>query len=139
VSGALVHVTDLLPTVAELAGIDRADLDAAAPEPLDGVSFAQVLADPTQPAARPYLYSDHFEPNGAGPYTIDRRTVRDTRWKIRSTELGIAFYDLDSSAIDEGEALDLEALEPDQQAAYDRLEAELERMTEELQFVARGP
>lgn len=53
-SSALAHVSDILPTLAELAGIGGRDLAEAAsgPAPLDGVSLLPVLTDPTAASPR---------------------------------------------------------------------------------------
>lgn len=60
---ALVGVTDLFATVAELAGVDLA---ATLPGVvLDSVSFAPCLADPAQ-SSREWLFAEAFSHNGPG-------------------------------------------------------------------------
>ena len=53
-SAALGHVSDIFPTLAELAGISGPLLEALAtgPAPLDGVSLVAVLRDPSVPSPR---------------------------------------------------------------------------------------
>ena len=60
-SSAKVHVVDVLPTVADLAGVDL----AATGEVFDGESLWPYLADPSRPG-RSVLHSDRFTPNGVG-------------------------------------------------------------------------
>ena len=60
---ALVDVTDVFATVAEVAGIDPA---AVLPPgvALDGRSLLPYLADPLRPSEKSYVYSELFSPNG---------------------------------------------------------------------------
>lgn len=58
---AMVHVVDILPTVAEVAQVDL----AATGEVFDGESLWPYLRDPTHPG-REILHGDRFAPNGVG-------------------------------------------------------------------------
>jgi arylsulfatase B len=95
---ALVHVVDVLPTLAELSG-------APLPEgPLDGASFAATLADPGSAGPREYVYSELFAPNGPGPWTQDESMVRDRHHKlVRDAITGTeSLYRYVPGALDEG-------------------------------------
>lgn len=98
-SAALVHVVDLLPTVAELAGVDVSTV--AGPEGaglvLDGLSLVPYLADPALPSARSVLYDERFSPNGPPPHTkVDWASVRDERYALVVARRGPELYDLAS-------------------------------------------
>lgn len=54
-SSAIAHVSDIFPTLAQLAGIgddSQLALVATGPAPLDGMSLVSVLEDPTSPSPR---------------------------------------------------------------------------------------
>jgi len=86
-TSAMVETVDIYPTVADLAGIN-------APQEIDGISFASVVRDPTQPARH---HVTHVYPRG------DRlgRAIRDQRyrmvewntWKGAADEAEIELYD----------------------------------------------
>lgn len=142
VSDALVNFADLFPTVAELAGVDADALTythgARAGEALDldGASLLPLLADPSDPGPREVNYAEAFWPNGPGPYEWRRRTVRTRTHKLRRVTDGdgerLLFYRLNTTLLDEGDALDTTALSADEQAQYDLLLAELTRLESEL-------
>jgi arylsulfatase A-like enzyme len=135
VSPALVHVTDLFPTLAEIAQVELNDTLA-----LDGVSILPAIRDPDAPIDRTTLYSDRFRPLGPPPWDeIDRRAIRDDRWKLLVDELTGTkeFYDLADRAFDEGEALDLDHLTPEQAEALGNLETELMSYREQVVFDER--
>jgi arylsulfatase B len=129
-SDALVHVVDVVPTVLALAGVDQATLpgvrDPSVPLVLDGVNLLPVLADPTLPAHET-LYAERLEPNGFGPYFKDERAIRDARYKlVRDAIHGVElFHEYAPGAVDQGPNLLPAGLDATQQAAYDRLSAEL--------------
>ncbi len=51
------HVTDIAPTILEVAGIKPPSVIGGVPQrPLDGISFARTLGDPSAPAARHMQY-----------------------------------------------------------------------------------
>lgn len=123
---SLVNSVDLFPTVAELFGVAAAE-QLPDDRPLDGLSFAALLRDPSAEPARPWAYSEYFMPNGAGPHTEYERMLRDARWKL-ITRLGKPdqFFEL----IDGYERVDLvkRGLRDEQRAAYDALRAQLDQL-----------
>jgi arylsulfatase A-like enzyme len=77
VCGRTVALTDLFPTLVELAGLE-------APHALDGRSLVPLLRDPAAPWDRPALTTE-------GP---GNHTVRDERWRyIRYADGGEELYD----------------------------------------------
>jgi arylsulfatase A-like enzyme len=94
-------VTDLLPTVAEIAGVE-------VPANIDGVSFLPVLADPDA-GARDLAYTELFWDDASYTWAI-----RDPRWKLLVSEdwgynpygheTGAELYDLEA---DPDELVDL--------------------------------
>jgi arylsulfatase A-like enzyme len=81
-SAALVSAVDLLPTVAELAGVDPGALRTPAgdPLPIDGHSLVGLLADPAGPGPE-LVYSEQLSPLGLEAEVTDERAIRDGRWK----------------------------------------------------------
>jgi arylsulfatase A-like enzyme len=129
VADALVHTVDLFPTVAALTGVATGGLV------LDGVSFAPVLADPSDPGDRTVVYTERFGPLGPGPYDLDVRAVRDARFKVFDRGRGPnLWFDL-RGRNDDGPPI----TNPDaeQRAGFQQLEAELRRLRETLAYDAR--
>ncbi|MCA9489553.1 MAG: sulfatase-like hydrolase/transferase [Myxococcales bacterium] len=114
---ALVHVVDLFATVADLAGV-------ALPDDVDGRSLRGVLADPTAPL-RDVLHTERFEPAGPPPYRLDWRASRGPRFKVfeRVEDEEIRVYDLEGR-VDDGVAIELDALDPSERAEVDALIAD---------------
>ncbi len=75
---ALVHAVDLLPTVAQVAGVDTAALRVD----LDGHSLLPLLSRPSGPGPRSVLVTERFTPNGSGPWSEQGIAVRDRRYKL---------------------------------------------------------
>jgi len=124
---ALVVSTDLFATVAELAGVDLAQVQPAG-FVLDSVSWVPYLADPLQPALRPWIFTEAFKPNGpfgAKPETKFARAIRDERYKLMVDET--SHHRLFDLLEDPEESLDLLAggLTPEEQATYLQLAATL--------------
>jgi arylsulfatase A-like enzyme len=132
---ALVHVVDLFPTLAEIAGVDLGALGpvkeadgSSAALVLDGTSLLPLLRDAAAPWAREVLFTEwgstSFDPN---PSRV-KRAVRDRRYKlIYRKRLGKSehlFYDLETDP-DERKALPLKALSPEVKAVYDGLLAKM--------------
>jgi len=146
---ALVHVVDLLPTLAELAGADLEDSfttaggwDDEAAQPvstddgplvLDGVSFAPLLHDAGAVSARRYSYSESFMPLGAPPYRRDHRSVRDERYKLVRRDDTAQFYDL-AGRHDDGPNLADTELDGPAREAFDRLSRVLDRHAQALVY-----
>ena len=119
---ALVNSTDLLATVAEIAGAPHGSPDSE--------SFLPYLTNPSRASIRRFAYAEFFLPIGLGPYTRFERAIRDSRYKLvrrfRRQGLGIVIenelYDLQ---LDPFEFTDLLAGTPtvEQLAARDVLSA----------------
>jgi hypothetical protein len=74
---------------------------------------------------RTTIFHQRFAPNGPPPYASEAWMVRDARWKlIRRVGQADQLYDL-QGVVREGASLDVGALTPEQQAAYDALVLEL--------------
>lgn len=135
---ALVESVDLFQTVAEIAGVDTADvLDPRTGQPvvLDGVSFLAHVRDPDAPSTRTLAYTSKHFPNGPGPYTWTQDALRDDRYKVAYHSDGSFWFFEFQAPFDEGpELLGLGPLEPEQQAAFDRLSGDLLDQVEGLQF-----
>jgi arylsulfatase A-like enzyme len=138
-SSALTHTVDLFATIAELGGVDPTCLcNEGRDWPVDGISLVpelQATDDAPAPRLREYVYAERVEPNGwptnGARLESDRQMIRDDTWKLqRGGGRNTYFFDLRTSAIDEGENL-LAAgpLDSEQQAAFERLSAELDRIT----------
>ena len=78
---ALVHVTDIFATVADIAGVLPERLKN--PEDrwleLDGLTLLPHLQNPRRPSQRKYVYTEYFGLNGKPPYQLDERAIRDTK------------------------------------------------------------
>jgi arylsulfatase B len=130
VTDALVHVVDLLPTIAECTGVDPTRTGA----PLDGVSFAAALRSPADPGRRRFVVTEKFGPAGRPPYRTDQRAVRDERYKLLVTEDdGEWFFDL-LGRDDDGPGRRPEALGPEERLRYEALKAELARVEHDARF-----
>ncbi|HHO54058.1 MAG TPA: hypothetical protein ENK18_25110 [Deltaproteobacteria bacterium] len=125
---ALVHVVDVLPTVAQLAGVDVSDLV------LDGVSFAPLLSDPSQDGPRHTVFTERFGPPGGGPYDIDQIALRNERYKIMQARRGGWWlFDLQGRFVD-GEPHPASALEGEERAQYEVLRSDLDTLMDTLSF-----
>ena len=129
VCDALVNTVDMFPTVLDLF---RDQTEIAMPKnlKLDGVSLMPYLTDPQQAPQRAWVYSDHFIPNGPGPYTLSERMLRDQRWKLIERDGSPdEFYDIGNALI---EAQDLLAhqLDAEQLAAYQQLKLQMVALTQ---------
>ena len=116
---SIAGITDLLATVAELAG-QRVVAE-------DSVSLTRCMSDPTV-APREYVYSEIFSPNHVDPSTVfHQRAVRDARYKlIRRTGMADELFDLTVDRFETNNLLP--NLTPAEQQAYNGLIAELGRL-----------
>jgi arylsulfatase A-like enzyme len=135
------HITDLFPTIAEIAGVDlsklRAALDPEQPLVIDGVSLVPTLRDPTV-TVRDTLYAEKFSPGGGGPFLSDTRAIRDDRYKLMlqmpcDEE---TFYEYVAGAWDEGEDLIPGGLTPEQDAARMHLRETMDSLVAGLVYDA---
>ena len=122
-----VHVTDLLPTLLDIVGVDRPDEWRGNPAlPLAGESLADVLTDPTAPGRSRDVTIENEGHRGMrsdGWEAVTRHVARtaysDDRWEL---------FDM---AVDPTQLHDLASVEPDRLAA---LQAEWERSAWENQI-----
>ena len=119
VSDSLVNLNDILPTLADLAGVSL-PID----HPQDGVSLLPLLAS-GQPLARENIFI-HYEPRW--PTSKPARYAFDRRWKLYE---GGGFFDMQADPL-ENNALDIRALEGASIAAYKALSARIDAMPGEL-------
>ena len=115
---AMVNTTDILATVAHMAGFDQKQL----PLPKnDSVSLVPYLRHPDRQPLRNYAFSENFKPPGFGPYTVDKRALRNRRYKlIVEASQPDELYDLVLDPY-ETSPLPLGALKPQEQAAHAEL------------------
>jgi len=124
-SSALVHLSDVFATVADVAGVPLGDdaTGALAAVAIDGHSLLPALADPASAGSHERLHSERFSPNGPGPYRSDWRMSRDARFKV--IEVGekapLAVYDLSLGPVEVGPPLNTSTLPAAEQAAVDGL------------------
>ena len=150
-SDALVHLVDIFPTMAEIAGVDVQGLTVPSgvsegqPLVIDGLSLVPYLRDPDTPSQRDVVYTEHFFPNSADDEAHDwhSRTVLDTDWKlVVKAEDGvpdwsaIEFFAFEDGAYDEGEDLlsSGDPLTSEQAAAYGRLLSRFGQIESELSY-----
>lgn len=135
---ALVHITDLFPTILEIAGVPTEDgvlrLGEVERE-LDGRSLLPLLRG--EEGGHDYIYAERFQPNGAGPYELDLRSVRNrTHLLIRGKKKDHLFR-LQGDLRWDGSPNLLSGDGPTEQAdvqAHVELVAELERQERALKF-----
>ena len=141
-SSALVHVVDIMPTVAAMVGVDLSALpavvDPTQPLAIDGESLLPIFADPSVPTSRTFMYTETFYPAGPGPFTEDIQAVRDERFKlIRDARTGEEqFFEYPVGGTDEGLDLLPCPLDAEQQAALDRLRTDLDDLLADMTFDA---
>jgi arylsulfatase B len=137
---AMVHVVDLLPTIAEIAGVDLAGVTRpdGSPLRLDGTSFLPYLADPATPWLRDRIFVEKFAPNGPPPYgASDVRMLRDRDWKVivDANTGGSELYALVPGQFDEGpDLLAAGPLSAEAEAAWLRLLDEVRVLGDELEY-----
>lgn len=101
VAGAFTHVTDIAPTILDLAGVpERAD---PAIRPITGRSWAPYLARKTEAVYGPG--------DGLGTELFGSRSLRQGDWKI--TDIGDGQWRLFNLVQDPGETRDLAGLMPE--------------------------
>lgn len=136
---ALVHVVDILPTFAEIAGVPLNALYGAPTGsgglvdwPIDGASLLPFLADPSAPG-RDYLYTEKFSPNDRFDPANEHQALRDARFKlVVHSDEDDQLFDLSTYGYKDGDNLLSSPLDPVAAEAYERLHTELARLTEEF-------
>ncbi|MCB9691884.1 MAG: sulfatase-like hydrolase/transferase [Alphaproteobacteria bacterium] len=138
VSDALVHVVDILPTVAEIAGVPLAGpegaqvvLEDGSWQELDGRSLVPVLAGE---AVRDVVYTEAYHPNGAPSTTNLQRSVRSgshklVRWGEGIEELYRLEGPLEIDVTPLGKSLDREDRE-----AFDQLTGALDLFEDTITY-----
>ncbi len=116
----LTHIVDLLPTVAQIAGVDPSGLV------LDGTSWLPAHADPAAPGPAA-VYTEILGPNGPPPWVRHRRTARDAAFKLVTDGDAERLYDVRSGTDDGPDLLAAGELAPDAAAALQALRAEIAR------------
>lgn len=136
VSDALVHVVDLLPTVAELAGVplvgpegDHVLLPDGDLQPLDGRSLLPVL---TGDDARRFLYTEAFHPNGGGNPNGHQRMVRSATHKLVRWGPIEEFYRLDGPFELDDTPLGRRDMDRDDREAWEALQYALDDYEDRL-------
>lgn len=129
---AFVTAEDLLPSVAEIAGVDLAEVvdEAGRPVELDGESFLPLLADPSLPG-RDLVFSFGGQPNGPPPLVERLEMVRDHGWKLTRVDQQARLFRYVPGALDEGEPL-ATPFDPEETAAFVRLQAALDARIAEV-------
>lgn len=149
---ALVNTTDLFTTLAEMAGVDAAEVLPG--RVLDSISVLPFLRDPSLASLRDFQFAELFSPVGATGNSIRRysRAISDGRYKLitNSPNAGLdsaaeeswrlaaegslnklplaEFYDLQLDPLETTDLL-LVGLTAQQQAAFDALQENLLALT----------
>ncbi len=116
----LTHVVDLLPTIAEIAGVDLTG------QALDGTSWLPTHADPAAPGPAT-VYTEILGPNGPPPWAHHRRTARDAAFKLVSDGETERLHDVRGGSDDGPDLLAAGELAPDAAVSLERLRAEIAR------------
>ena len=111
-TAALVHVTDLFATIADLAGVPTDTLE----RPIDGVSFAPLLTAPYTPWRRCVLSEGFTDGNDAA--SRRHRGVRDGRFELVQLPGQRAVLHDTHTPPDQRVDLLAERLEPEARAAH---------------------
>lgn len=142
-SDALVHLVDVFPTVADIAGVPLTDLDGGRSgvevtpgdvRVIDGVSLLPYLADPTTPSQRDYLFVEELEPVGPPPYSLDDIAVRDATHKLLRRNGRLELYALQPGAVDEGAELLADGTSEEEQAIVDTLSAQIDSFVADVVY-----
>ncbi len=141
-SSALVHVVDLFPTLARLAGLPALETPDGRQPSLDGRSILPALRTPSEPTQlRDVVLAELFKPNDTDSPLEESRTLRDSRYKLirerysGEGELAVErLFELGIVPWSEGEDLLTPSASPSPEVleAYERLAARLDALEEEL-------
>jgi arylsulfatase A-like enzyme len=117
---AYISTIDIFNTIAEIVGVSNLET-AASSESVSIVPYLQQPSLPTLPQ-RPYVFTEHFEPNGFGPYTNHQRSMHLEDWKlIWRDDVFEEFYDLSNDPYETTNLLPVVNLTVQQLAIYDQL------------------
>jgi arylsulfatase A-like enzyme len=121
VSTALVQVTDLFATVAELAQVDVADRTGADGRPLqvDSLSLVPYLRDPRAPSRRSVVFAEAFA-NGEPASPCGECAVRSATHKLIRQDGADALFLVGPDGL-EGDELLADGVSPDEQTILDGL------------------
>lgn len=135
---ALVHIADILPTVADLAGMKMEGEHLPLPTGplrLDGKSLMPLVRGEVD-QHHEMIYSEVFEPNGPGPYQKDHRGLRNATHRLIVRDGVEGFYRLGDGWWEaSGDLLDPESgdtLTPADQQQLDALRLAMQANIEEL-------
>jgi arylsulfatase A-like enzyme len=142
---ALVHVTDVFPTILDFADVDRSSQFTEGEwqdrqVTIDGRTLLPWLQG-EEPTWREYLYTEGFYPNGPPPYDYHKKMLRDENWKLirnYSSEMAYeeSFFSYEEDDSYEGDNLLLqETISDEALQAYERLLLTLERAENEINFI----
>jgi len=120
VSDALVHVVDILPTVAELLGVEH--------EAIDGRSWSQVLADPTATVHETVATSRYFPLGEGPPATIDKAIRTASHKLIVHSEDGESLHAVSPDTLVEGPDLLAGPLTDEELAQLEQLRGALDAL-----------
>ncbi len=134
---ALVHLVDFLPTVAAITGAPLRDLafdETGEPVALDGQSWLRQLEDPASEGDRETIYGEMLEPNGGEPYFTEVTFAVDRDHKLIVWDRGDELFDMHQSSTDEGERLELDALDATDADAYAHLADTIDSIVAEMHY-----
>lgn len=113
---AYVSTIDIFSTIAEIVNVSIGNLPS--------VSILPYLAKPelSTQSIRPYVFTEHFEPNGFGPYENHERAVSYDNWKlIWRNNVVEEFFNLLSDPYETTNLLIQESLNEEQTLIYNQL------------------
>ncbi len=128
-SAAVVEMSDVFATVADLAGVDvqAQGLD------IDGISFMESLRDPAASGVRSVAFSERFKRSEA-PFENVSLGLRDAHYRLIRHETHDELYALGDDFVEQTDLLTEPDLDPDAADAYDALIAEIPQFWTDLGY-----
>lgn len=117
---AYISTIDIFNTITEMVGMSN--LTTVVPS--ESVSIVPYLQQPSLPTLplRPYVFTEHFQPNGFGPYTNHQRAMHFENWKlIWRDSVFEEFYNLSNDPYEATNLLPVVNLTTQQLAIYNQL------------------